>query len=131
MNSWRSLLLGTSVAVVLCAAVTVPSDTPQAMHAVPRSPHWPAVRRAHLLKEPFCQVCGTTDDLEVHHVLDFARHPERECDPDNLITLCRKPGHNCHFCAGHLYSYKRSNVHIREDAKRTQDRIEEAKRNQP
>lgn len=39
-----------------------------------------------------CRKCGTTENLCVHHVLDYMAHPELRCDADNGITLCR----SCH-----------------------------------
>lgn len=37
-----------------------------------------------------CQVCGSTDNVEGHHLIDYAFGGA--ADPDNIITLCRK----CH-----------------------------------
>lgn len=37
-----------------------------------------------------CQVCGSTDHAEGHHILDFAFGGA--ADKDNIITLC----HECH-----------------------------------
>jgi len=66
-----------------------------------RAGGWPRVRKAHLAKEPTCAFCGATEHVEVHHVLPFHIFPDRELDPDNLITLCRAP-HDCHGREGHL-----------------------------
>lgn len=100
-----------------------------AMHAVPRSGHWPAVRRAHLLKEPCCAACGKCDGTQqVHHVLDFGRHPELELSADNLITLCESPTRPCHRIFGHCYDFHLSNPNVRIDAKMMRERIAEAKR---
>ncbi len=85
---------------------------------VPRSGGWAKVQKQHLTNNPFCAACGTKDNLEVHHVKPFHLHPELELDPANLITLCRKPGHNCHFVFGHLWDYKKSNPNVREDVER-------------
>lgn len=57
-----------------------------------RSPQWPAVRAAHLKKEPSCQACGVTDHLEVHHIAPFHVSPAREARarlPLRLWTLPR------------------------------------------
>jgi 5-methylcytosine-specific restriction enzyme A len=82
----------------------------------PRSPHWPSVRRAHLLREPACAVCGATDDAQVHHVQPFHLHPERELDPANFITLCERAGSNHHLLFGHLLDWHSWNPRVREDA---------------
>lgn len=68
-----------------------------AARAEGRSSGWPALRRAHLLKEPACMLCGTREGLEVHHVRPFHLYPELELDPKNLITLC----HTHHLWFGH------------------------------
>ena len=47
---------------------------------VPRSPQWRRVEQEHLAKEPFCRFCGTTDHLEVHHIVPFHVDPAKELD---------------------------------------------------
>jgi hypothetical protein len=65
----------------------------------PRSACWRATREAYIAEHPVCEACGTRSDLNVHHVAPFHDCPERECDPTNLITLCREHhltlGHRC------------------------------------
>lgn len=82
-----------------------------------RSPEWPRVRAAHLLKEPFCQLCGGQIGLQVHHIRPFHIHPELELDPENLITLCTGNNTiNCHVRFGHLDNFKdKWNPNIRQD----------------
>lgn len=74
-----------------------------------RSPQWKTVRK-HFLEGKTCAACGTTDNLEAHHKKPFHVHPELELDPSNLIALCEKPGHCCHFRM-HDYNWQ----HWRED----------------
>lgn len=62
-----------------------------------RSSKWAAVRYTHLQSYPVCEVCGTADDLHVHHIEPFHLKPELELHPANLITLCAKH----HFSVGH------------------------------
>lgn len=83
-----------------------------------RSPHWPAIRRAHLAREPSCQACGGVDQLEVHHIRPFHLHPDLELDQANLITLCEHPAHNCHFHVGHFFNWHAWNPRVRSDAAR-------------
>lgn len=78
-----------------------------------RSYKWPNVREQHLKKQPFCQACGSRDNLEVHHIEPYHVNPDRELDPDNLITLC---GKNCHFIFGHLMDYSSWNTRVVEDS---------------
>jgi 5-methylcytosine-specific restriction endonuclease McrA len=81
-----------------------------------RSPQWPAVRAAHLAKQPSCQVCGAITDLEVHHIVPFHVDPAGELDSTNLITLCEAPGHECHFVIGHLWDWVNANPDVVSDA---------------
>ena len=66
-----------------------------------RSPRWRAVRELHLTRQPACFACGTTDDLEVHHICDFSTYPSLELEPDNLLTLCGDKANCCHLYHGH------------------------------
>lgn len=72
-----------------------------------RSSAWPHVRLEHLKIEPFCQACGDTVFLTVHHVLPFHLFKNLELDPTNLITLCENPGFNCHYFFGHNRNWHR------------------------
>jgi len=79
-----------------------------------RSPKWPATRLKHLDQYPSCAACGSTKNLEVHHIEPFSISPEKELDPNNLITLCSK---NCHFYIGHLMDYNSWNINVIEDSR--------------
>lgn len=70
-----------------------------------RSPEWPAVRKAHLDANPTCAACGGTANVEVHHIKPFHLFPDLELVDSNLITLCEKPGHSCHFVFGHYHDW--------------------------
>lgn len=78
----------------------------------PRSGHWPAVRAAYNKTHPFCEACGSPTNGNVHHVVPFHNDPSKECDPTNLIRLCR----DCHFDLGHHHNWKDSNLNVRADA---------------
>jgi 5-methylcytosine-specific restriction endonuclease McrA len=80
-----------------------------------RSPRWPAVRGAHLKRNPTCAACGTKDKLEVHHVHPFHLFPNLELEPSNLLTLCETGG-NCHLFIGHHKLFKSYNLQARKDA---------------
>lgn len=88
-------------------------------HEEARSPHWPAVRKAHLEKHPACEVCGHSGEkVNVHHKLPFHLHPELELDPKNLITLCEDEHFvNCHLFVGHLGNFSGWNPAVVADAK--------------
>ncbi|PVX61216.1 HNH endonuclease [Paraburkholderia unamae] len=90
-----------------------------------RSTHWPKVRSDHLQLHPVCEVCGGSENLEVHHIRPFHLHPDLELDPKNLITLCeaKKDGVNCHLFIGHLGSFKSFNTTVRADASQWSEKI--------
>ena len=86
------------------------------------------MRREHLKKQPECQACGGTDKLEVHHIAPYHLHPELELAPGNLITLCEKKGHDCHFTWGHFHNWKLYNPVVIQDVARYRQESEEARR---
>lgn len=49
-------------------------------------------RAAVIARDKVCQSCGSTKNLEAHHIKPFATHPELRLDVNNGITLCRE----CH-----------------------------------
>lgn len=93
---------------------------------VKRSPKWTAVRRAHLKREPVCQLCGCKimARLNVHHVNPFHLAPALELVESNLITLCEDSdapltrGLNCHQWAGHLGNWEAVNPRVRQLVKK-------------
>lgn len=83
-----------------------------------RSSKWTSVRRNFLKKHPQCAVCGSTQNLNVHHIKPYHQHPELELEENNLITLCEnyKKGVHCHLFVGHLGDYRKINPTCVEDA---------------
>ena len=79
---------------------------------VKRSSKWPKLRADHLKDNGFCQVCGGTEKLEVHHIYPVHLYPSSELDPTNLMTLCesKRFGINCHLFCGHKGNYKKFNL---------------------
>jgi len=77
-----------------------------------RSPRWPAARAAWLKDHPACAATGSTADIEVHHITPVHVAPDRELDPDNLITLCRP----MHFWLGHGGDWRAYNPYVVFDA---------------
>ncbi len=123
----KNFALGCLCQALALAAVLVVVPTDAKKPDVERSSHWPAVRAAHLKRFPTCAACGAKDTLEVHHVKPFHLFPELELQDDNLITLCEKPGHSCHFVFGHNYNWKCWNPEVREDAARQFARVKARK----
>jgi 5-methylcytosine-specific restriction protein A len=103
--------------------------------AVPRSPQWPAVEKAHLAKEPCCQVCGGKQQLNVHHKKPYHLFPELELADgtgrwcqlkdaagqfiNNLITLCNAK--RCHITFGHGGDFKAYNENVEADVANARD----------
>ena len=44
-----------------------------------------------------CQLCGSKTELQPHHILPRNQFPEKACDNDNIITLCK----TCHKTKAH------------------------------
>jgi 5-methylcytosine-specific restriction endonuclease McrA len=76
-----------------------------------RSSRWGRVRRDHLDGEPVCQVCGTDENLQVHHCTPVG-HGGDELDSANLITLCGPP-RNCHYAIGHAWDTKKYRPNVK------------------
>lgn len=102
-------------------------DPHEKPHESERSPHWPAVRKAHLEKHPTCEVCGHAGEkVNVHHVRPFHVHPELELEETNLITLCEDEAFvNCHLFIGHLGNFRGWNPAVRADAKEWKEKLRE------
>lgn len=79
-----------------------------------RSPHWPAVEKAHKKANPTCAACGSRTLVQVHHCQPFHLHPELELDPANLISACMSVN-ECHLRICHGDSFKMWNPDVRKD----------------
>ena len=79
-----------------------------------RSGAWRRIRNEHLEKHGFCAICGSDENLTVHHIQSFSEHPELELCPDNLITLCENKNLNCHFVFGHKMRWTNLNRELPE-----------------
>lgn len=85
--------------------------------AADRSPEWAKVRKAFVKAHPVCEICGTSKDLQVHHVKPFHVDPSLELDPNNLVTVCTSKywGFNCHLKVAHGGNFQWENPWVRED----------------
>lgn len=83
-----------------------------------RSSMWSNLRRDFLEQHPECQICGNSQNLQVHHFFDVSTYPELELKWNNLVTLCTKSKYhknlNCHLVYGHLGNWKRTNYHLKQ-----------------
>ncbi len=84
-----------------------------------RAPSWSTVARQHLESNPACAVCGHKKNLNVHHIYPFHLYPERELDPENLITLGVKcPTGNHHLLFGHFGNWQKFNPDVIVDSRK-------------
>lgn len=115
-----ALLVGALTAFSFCRFPDVDGPT----FGEARSPQWQTVRNNYIAKHPKCEACGTTKDLNCHHVIPFhtTQGKRLELDESNLITLCREH----HFTIGHdpdgpkgpkQPNWQLSNSNVRLDAK--------------
>jgi 5-methylcytosine-specific restriction endonuclease McrA len=72
---------------------------------------WLDLQRKHRRNNPNCAICGTNQNIEIHHILPFKENPELELDENNLISLCGKYN-NCHLIHGHLGNYNNYNRNL-------------------
>ena len=47
-----------------------------------------------------CRICGGTDDLEVHHIKSYAKHPKLRTCVNNGVTLCKSCHKHIHKSGG-------------------------------
>jgi len=80
-----------------------------------RSGKWPTVEKHFKEEHPKCEACGTLRHLQVHHITPFHHDPDKELEPENLITLCMSR-RECHLNIGHSGNFKLFNIHVRRDA---------------
>ena len=52
-----------------------------------------------------CPKCDVLENLQIHHILDFANHPDLRLDPSNVICLCK----SCHRSFHNLYGNNTAN----------------------
>lgn len=77
-----------------------------------RSSKWSKIRKEHLDNYPNCAACGKSIKVEVHHIEPVHINPNKELDPNNLVTLCDSP---CHIVFGHFMDYKSWNPSVIKD----------------
>jgi hypothetical protein len=60
----------------------------QTDRATGRGSQWSKIRNAAIDRHPFCGICGTKKNLQVHHIAPF--RITHDNSQDNLIPLCTK-----------------------------------------
>jgi hypothetical protein len=55
-----------------------------------------------------CAYCGTTNNIEVHHIYPQHVWPEKAHDTNNMICLCRR----CHFTVAHKNNWTNSFANV-------------------
>ena len=59
-----------------------------------------------LLRDKFsCQICGAKDNLEVHHIKEYAKFPTLRVSVSNGITLCASCHKKVHYSGDNLYGF--------------------------
>lgn len=81
-----------------------------------RSVHWHYIRDQFIEDNPYCEACGSSEKLQVHHIIPFSNRPDLELVDSNLIVLCMSIN-ECHFLLGHGGSFKTYNPHVSQDAR--------------
>lgn len=61
---------------------------PNARAAFERSPAWKEASARVRLLQPWCTLCGATEQLQADHIKPKSRFPELALEPSNLQTLC-------------------------------------------
>ena len=88
-----------------------------------RSSKWRTVRNNFLQKNPYCKVCGSTENLIAHHIIPVHIDKSKELDENNLMTLCQNKTLNCHFIFGHLLNWTKTNPDVIKDSKIWNDKL--------
>ena len=87
--------------------------------------NWRKVRKAFIAEYNSCAICGSTENLSVHHLLDVSRYPQYQFEWNNLITLCngsnKIKGLKCHVMIAHLYNWQTNNYDLLEQLPILQD----------
>jgi hypothetical protein len=105
-----------------CLVMTIKPRVSVPALGVPRSPKWAKLRTEFLVENPECEACGTRELLNVHHRVPVHVDRSKELIWANLITLCERPSHNCHFVFGHLGNWSWYNESVALDAIRHRER---------
>ena len=73
---------------------------------------WQKLRVIKLQKDPCCQVCGSIDNLQVHHIISMfngyyspQEYDRLAFDINNLCTLCQDCHKKVHDGEINLYDY--------------------------
>ena len=74
--------------------------------SVPTQWQMTKAKRAYKKTHPFCAVCGTTKDIEIHHIVPVHVDSSKACDPENFISLCDWRNHGCHYIWGHFRNFR-------------------------
>lgn len=78
-----------------------------------RSPEFKKWKHAVFVRDNnTCQMCGSTKNLEAHHIKEKINYPELQYDVNNGICLC----HDCHRKTEN-YGYKARNKHKEKEIK--------------
>ena len=97
------------------------------LKSVRRSPEWDDLRGDFLSLCPYCDACGSQENLQVHHIIPFNTRPELELSYTNLMALCMGPN-ECHLKLGHGGSFRCFNPNVIKDAREYRNSDEAGKK---
>lgn len=68
-------------------------NTARENHKIRISPSYKLFRNTVLARDDYtCQICGSTGDVEAHHLYSFETTPAFRLNPNYAVCLCKK----CH-----------------------------------
>lgn len=56
------------------------------------SPEWEHISKKVKERDKSCRMCGSNQEMEIHHIIAFGESPELATEEGNLILLCKE----CH-----------------------------------
>lgn len=72
---------------------------------------WLNIQREKRRLNPKCQICGSTEKIQIHHIIPTSHDYSKVYDLSNLVSLCG--GYrNCHLYHGHLGNFKNYNINL-------------------
>lgn len=86
---WRSKISGkTNASANFCSRPCYEKWLCRTDRVTGRGSQWRRIRKEAIRRNPFCAICGTRRNLQVHHIVPFRLSFDNS--QENLIPLCRK-----------------------------------------
>lgn len=88
-----------------------------------RNNRWKKIRDSYIENNNACAVCGSKENLAVHHKIPVHVDKSQELNENNFIVLCQNKTMNCHFVFGHLMNWTKYNPNVVQDAKTWNEKL--------